>query len=240
MARRHDCTTRSSEKSPMLKATMSRRTHGCSLWSTPRWVTPESLPGKRSTPAETTSGVRSSAFASTAWNSDRWAPAATRSIVRPIRSGFHSVRPRQMRKQPAASLPRRTSPHPSRRTPLGMPHLAQPPSNRSAASTTILRYAPDNLAAGLSFVSDELNGINRDNTGTVRPRSPRTYSGGLWQMIKENSRSRVFLGLHWIFDGFAVDANGDIDLSRNVGGVPLGLSIADDIATNGLDESQRA
>jgi hypothetical protein len=101
-------------------------------------------------------------------------------------------------------------------------------------------YAPDNLAAGLSFVSDELNGINRDNTGTVRPRSPRTYSGGLWQMIEENSRSRVFLGLHWIFDGFAVDANGDIDLSRNVGGVPLGLSIADDIATNGLDESQRA
>ncbi len=32
------------------------------------------------------------------------------------------------------------------------------------------KYGPDDLAAGLEFVSEELNGINVDNTGTVRQR----------------------------------------------------------------------
>ena len=59
-------------------------------------------------------------------------------------------------------------------------------------------------------------------------------------MIEENGRSRVYLGVHWVFDAFAVDAKGDMDLSRNIGGVPLGLAIADEIATKGLDESKRA
>jgi hypothetical protein len=101
-------------------------------------------------------------------------------------------------------------------------------------------FKPDKLTKKLVFVSDELDGINRDNAGAVRPRSPRTYPGGLWQMIEENGRSRVFLGVHWVFDAFAVDTNGDMDLSRNIGGVPLGLAIADEIAAKGLDESQRA
>lgn len=101
-------------------------------------------------------------------------------------------------------------------------------------------FKPDTLTKNLSFVSDELDGISRDNTGTVRPRAPRTYSRGLWQMIEENGRSRVYLGVHWVFDAFAVDAKGDMDLSRNIGGVPLGLAIADEIATKGLDETKRA
>ena len=46
----------------------------------------------------------------------------------------------------------------------------------------------------LEFVSDELDGVSVDNTGTVRPRHVRKFPGGLWQMIEENSRSRVFLG----------------------------------------------
>lgn len=59
-------------------------------------------------------------------------------------------------------------------------------------------------------------------------------------MIEENGRSRVYLGVHWVFDAFAVDVNGNMDPNRKLGGVPLGLAIADDIATNGLNETLRA
>ena len=88
---------------------------------------------------------------------------------------------------------------------------------------------PDNLFDSMSFISDEMNGITQDNHGTVRPRHVRSFPGGLWQMIEENGRSRVYLGVHWVFDAFAVDGNNDIDTTRNIGGVPLGLRVAEDI-----------
>jgi Vanadium chloroperoxidase N-terminal domain len=97
---------------------------------------------------------------------------------------------------------------------------------------------PDNLFKNLGFVSDEFNGINQDNRGTIRPRHLRNFPGGLWQMIEENGRSRVFLGVHWVFDAFAVDKKGEPDFSRNIGGVPLGLTIAEDIFKNGLKKSK--
>jgi membrane-associated phospholipid phosphatase len=87
----------------------------------------------------------------------------------------------------------------------------------------------DNLFDSMSFVSEELNGINTDNKGTVRPRHLRNFPRGLWQMIEENGRSRVYLGVHWVFDAFSVDGNNEIDVTRNIGGVPLGLKIAEDI-----------
>ena len=105
---------------------------------------------------------------------------------------------------------------------------------------------PDSFFAGLSFVSDELNGINKDNKGTVRPRHLRQFPGGLWQMIEENGRSRVFLGVHYVFDAFVVDGAGNPDLDRTVnvdgqalpfGGVPLGLKIAEDIFTSNMSKS---
>lgn len=89
--------------------------------------------------------------------------------------------------------------------------------------------APDTLLAGLGFVSEELNGVNSDNRGTVRPRHVRAFPGGLWEMILENGLSRVFLGVHWVFDAFTRLPNGSPDLARNVGGVPLGLAIAEDM-----------
>jgi hypothetical protein len=92
---------------------------------------------------------------------------------------------------------------------------------------------PDNLFDGLTFVSDEYNGANKDNKGTVRPKHARGFPEGLWQMILENGRSRVYLGVHWVFDAFAVDNNGEPDLAQNVGGVPLGLKIAEDIFDDG-------
>jgi vanadium chloroperoxidase len=95
----------------------------------------------------------------------------------------------------------------------------------------------DTLFSNSSFVSEELNGVNKDNKGTVRPRHVRKFDGGLWEMIIENGLSRVFLGVHWVFDAFAVKPNGDPDLTQNVGGVPLGLTIADDIANSGMQKS---
>jgi vanadium chloroperoxidase len=59
-------------------------------------------------------------------------------------------------------------------------------------------------------------------------------------MIEENARSRIFLGVHWVFDAFAVNAAGDIDLTQNVGGVRLGLDIANDITANGLKAANAA
>jgi hypothetical protein len=94
---------------------------------------------------------------------------------------------------------------------------------------------PDNLFNNLDFVSDEFNGISTDNKGTVRPRHRRDFPGGLWQIIEENARSRVYLGVHWIFDASAVQGGGNApDLGRQVGGlfignVPLGLQIAEDV-----------
>lgn len=98
----------------------------------------------------------------------------------------------------------------------------------------------DSLADDLEFVSEELNGITVDNVGTVRPRIVRRFPDGLWQMIIENGRSRVFLGVHWVFDAFAVDDAGKPDLRKNIGGVRLGMAIADDIAANGLDADAAA
>jgi hypothetical protein len=97
---------------------------------------------------------------------------------------------------------------------------------------------PDNLFDDLDMVSDEFNGISTDNKGTVRPRHVRNFPGGLWQMIEENGRSRVYLGVHWVFDAFAVDANNEPDLTKKaggkfIGGVPLGLLIAEDIFQSG-------
>jgi len=100
-------------------------------------------------------------------------------------------------------------------------------------------YCSDGLVEDLEFISEELNGISVDNTGTVRPRHARNFPSGLWQMIEENGRSRVFLGVHWVFDAFAVNENDEIDLTQNVGGVRLGLDIANDIA-NGLKAATAA
>jgi hypothetical protein len=99
----------------------------------------------------------------------------------------------------------------------------------------------DKKADGLfpkSLVSDEFNGGSRDNDGTVRPRHTRFFPGGLWDMIIENATSRVFLGVHWIFDSFdfVEDDEGNLvpDLTdEKIGGVGLGLRIARDIFAAG-------
>jgi vanadium chloroperoxidase len=58
-------------------------------------------------------------------------------------------------------------------------------------------------------------------------------------MIEENGRSRVYLGVHWVFDAFVVKNDNTPDLERTdddgkfFGGVPLGLQIAENIFSEG-------
>jgi len=95
----------------------------------------------------------------------------------------------------------------------------------------------DNLFDGLTFVSEEFNGVNRDNNNTLRPSHSRSFQGGLWDMIVENGISRVYLGVHWSFDAFKTDNNNDPIFNHKTGGVDLGIAIAEDIFVNGLNKS---
>ena len=91
---------------------------------------------------------------------------------------------------------------------------------------------PDAVFKG-PFVSEELDGFTRDNAGNVRPRHLREFKQGLWQMIEENGFSRVYLGVHWLFDSFLLNDKGAPKLEEKVGGVRLGLDIAEDIFDRG-------
>jgi hypothetical protein len=54
-------------------------------------------------------------------------------------------------------------------------------------------------AIAFTFVSDEYDGVTRDNTGAVRPRKPRRFDS-LSHAEEENGQSRIYLGIHWSFD----------------------------------------
>lgn len=101
----------------------------------------------------------------------------------------------------------------------------------SIGKATLNADGSDDLA--FQFVSDEVNGKSFDPDSNVRPRHMRSFSG-LHQAIYENSISRIFLGVHWRFDGTTGQSATEMlanAVSDNVGGVPLGLAIANDIAS---------
>lgn len=78
------------------------------------------------------------------------------------------------------------------------------------------------------FTSDEMDGIATDTDGSIRTRLDRRFTSYAYA-VHENAVSRVYLGVHWRFDGLPKsNAVGD-DL--NVGGVPLGLHVGEETHT---------
>ncbi len=73
-----------------------------------------------------------------------------------------------------------------------------------------------------TFVSDEIDGIAADPNGSTRARVEKTFAN-FAEAIWENSVSRIYLGVHWRFDGIPRTA------AQNVGGVPLGLAVGQEI-----------
>lgn len=76
------------------------------------------------------------------------------------------------------------------------------PSGHAALGSALFQtlrnfYGTDKIP--FTFVSDEYNGVTRDNDGNVRPLIPRKFSS-LSQAELENGQSRIYLGLHWAFD----------------------------------------
>jgi hypothetical protein len=78
-------------------------------------------------------------------------------------------------------------------------------------------YGTDQIS--FTFVSDEFNGVTRDNRGTVRPRLARGFAT-LSQAEEENGQSRIYLGIHWGFD--------------KTGGIAVGRRVANYIFQHGL------
>jgi hypothetical protein len=66
-------------------------------------------------------------------------------------------------------------------------------------------FGTDNVA--FTFVSDEFNGVTKDNAGHVRPYMPRSFAN-FSQAEEENGQSRIYLGIHWSFDKTQAIAQG--------------------------------
>ncbi|WP_341531902.1 hypothetical protein WKK05_38520 (plasmid) [Nostoc sp. UHCC 0302] len=65
----------------------------------------------------------------------------------------------------------------------------------------------------VKFVSDEFNGKTTDNMGVVRPKWEASFT--LREAIEQNKISRIYLGVHWIFDA--------------TGGETVGKAVADKV-----------
>ena len=73
-------------------------------------------------------------------------------------------------------------------------------------------YGTDRIR--FTFVSDELNGETLDNEGNARPLVARSFSS-LSEAEEENGQSRIYLGIHWVFD--------------KTEGIAQGRRVADDV-----------
>lgn len=95
------------------------------------------------------------------------------------------------------------------------------PSGHATFGTVALRLAQHVLGVAddfrFSFVSEELNGRTTGARG-VRPLHARTMT--VDQAIEENILSRVYLGVHWEFDGREGESIGE-QLAKAIGTLPL-------------------
>src|SRR5262249_54233095 len=60
----------------------------------------------------------------------------------------------------------------------------------------LIKKPVDKIQATLA--SDEFDGVTTDSDGVTRPRWQQTFS--LKEAIEQNKISRIYLGVHWIFD----------------------------------------
>ena len=91
-------------------------------------------------------------------------------------------------------------------------------------------------AIGFSFVSDELDGKTTEVDSSVRTKHHRSYKS-MAQAMYDNSVSRVYLGVHWRFDGTGGESMKKmLKATDGIGGVPLGRAIARDIFSSGMQQ----
>jgi hypothetical protein len=87
-----------------------------------------------------------------------------------------------------------------------------------------------------TLVSDELNGKTTDEEGSIRTRHARHYDS-MAEAMYDNSVSRIYIGVHWRFDGTSgKNMNKMLQATDNIGGVPLGRAIATDIFNDGMKQ----
>jgi vanadium chloroperoxidase len=92
---------------------------------------------------------------------------------------------------------------------------------------------------GFEFVSEELDGSTLDSDGSVRTRHNRKFDS-MAEAMYENSISRIYLGVHWRFDGTTGDSTKEmLQATDNIGGVPLGRAIAQDIFNSGMKQQAK-
>jgi hypothetical protein len=101
----------------------------------------------------------------------------------------------------------------------GTPNFPAYPSGHSTfgsacfeVAAALLGKTPENIT--IKFISDEFNGKTTDNAGVVRPRIEETFT--LRKAIEDNAISRIYLGVHWIFDA--------------TGGEDVGIAIANKVS----------
>ena len=81
-------------------------------------------------------------------------------------------------------------------------------------AAALLGKTPEDIT--VNFVSDEFNGKTTDNTGAARPRYAANFT--LREAIEENKISRIYLGVHWIFDATGGETVGKAVASKVIEG----------------------
>lgn len=104
--------------------------------------------------------------------------------------------------------------------------------NGKAGAPKFAEDEPDSI--GFDFVSDELDGNAQDNDGGLRVRHERRFSS-VAEAMYENSVSRIFLGVHWRFDGTSgKNVAQALAAKDQIGGLTLGRAIAKNIFESGM------